>query len=233
MISPLAAQEEADIITIAAAEIRALNVHRITDVLNQVPGLKASSSSIAIRGSTKVLVLLDGRPINDPTSSHGGVKFDLVSLENIEKIEIYRGKGGVKYGDNASGGVILIYSRRIDSLNGNLKIYAGNFATRSVSGNCQSRKQNFGLALSAGYYDTDGYKDNNAKQNYRGGLRFSYAPTSERDFSLSLDYLNDERELSGRVSYPTSFAEKESTMFSSSLTANLNKVTIETFYNQA
>ncbi|HDM77613.1 MAG TPA: hypothetical protein ENG51_14250 [Deltaproteobacteria bacterium] len=69
-----------------------MNVRKISDVLNQVPGVKAGDTFVSIRGSYKVKVLLDGRPINDPTSSHGSVKFDLVSPENVEKIEIYRGK---------------------------------------------------------------------------------------------------------------------------------------------
>ncbi len=68
-----------------------------------MPGVKAGSTSVTIRGSSKVRVLLDGRPINDPTSSHGGIKFDMVFLENVERVEIHRGKGGVKYGNDASG----------------------------------------------------------------------------------------------------------------------------------
>ncbi len=55
--------------------------------------------------------ILNGRSINDPTSSHGFVKFDLVSLENMERIEICRGKGAMKYGDGASGGFIFLITR--------------------------------------------------------------------------------------------------------------------------
>jgi len=85
-----------------------MNVRKIADVLNQVPGIKAGDTSVAIRGSYKVKVMLDGRSINDPTSSHGSVKFDLISIETVEKNEIHKGKGALKYGDDASGGVILI-----------------------------------------------------------------------------------------------------------------------------
>ena len=54
------------------------------------------------------------------------MKWDLVSLENVERIEILRGKGGLEYGDDASAGVILISTRKIGSLSGNVKIYGGN-----------------------------------------------------------------------------------------------------------
>jgi len=227
----LQAQEASDVIVISAADIKAMNVHQITDVLNQIPGLNAGATSVSIRGSNKVLVLLDGRPINDPTSSHGGIKFDLVFLENIERIEIYRGKGGVKYGDNASGGVILIYSRKIDTFNGNCKTYAGNYGTFSIRSNCQARTENLGYTVSAGYDETDGYQTNNDKEKTRAGARVSYSPTTDNNFDLALDYVVDKRGLAGRISYPTPFARKKNEMSSTSLTAELKRVTIETFYN--
>ncbi len=229
----LLAREMNDVIIISAAEIRAMNVHQITDVLNQIPGLNAGTTSVSIRGSNKVLVLLDGRPINDPTSSHGGIKFDMVFLENVEKIEIYRGKGGVKYGDNASGGVILIYSRKIDTLNGNCKAYAGNYGTYSIRSNCQTRTEDLGFTVSAGYDETDGYQTNNDKEKFRTGARASYSPTTNNNFDLALDYVIDKRGLAGRISYPTPFARKKNEMSSASLTADLKKFTLETFYNWA
>ncbi|HDL98583.1 MAG TPA: TonB-dependent receptor, partial [Desulfobacteraceae bacterium] len=50
-------------VVITGDEIKEMNVHKIADVLNQVPGIKAGESSVSIRGSYKVKVLLDGRPI--------------------------------------------------------------------------------------------------------------------------------------------------------------------------
>ncbi|RLB87667.1 MAG: TonB-dependent receptor, partial [Deltaproteobacteria bacterium] len=67
---PVFALEHTDSIVITANEIKKMNVRKISDVLNQVPGLKAGDTSVSIRGSYKVKVMLDGRPINDPTSSH-------------------------------------------------------------------------------------------------------------------------------------------------------------------
>jgi iron complex outermembrane receptor protein len=106
---------------------------KIADVLNNVPGVKAGDASVGIHGSYKVKVFVDGRPINDPTSSHGGVNWDLVSPDDVERIEILRGKGGLTYGQDASGGVILITTRQVRHLTGNIKAYGGNHNTQNVS----------------------------------------------------------------------------------------------------
>ncbi|MBW2709355.1 MAG: TonB-dependent receptor [Deltaproteobacteria bacterium] len=210
-----------------------MNVRKIADVLNQLPGLKAGDSSVSIQGSYKVKVLLDGRPINDPTSSHGSVKFDLVSIDNIEKIEIYKGKGALKYGDDASGGVVLITTRKIDKFQGNIKFYWGNYETSSYSANCRARKQAFGIGLSAGYDYSDGYQVNGDRKKRRAGCKLEYMPENGLKMAVSADCLKDERGLSGRSEYSTPHSRKESEMASYALTVKVKGVDIETFYNDA
>lgn len=75
-----------DTLTLTAQEIEKLQAHTMADILNTVPGLSAGSSSVSIHGNYKVKVFLDGRPLNDPTSSHGGIRWDLVSPEEITNI---------------------------------------------------------------------------------------------------------------------------------------------------
>ena len=229
----LFASEETDVIVITGEEIKKMNVRKIADVLNQVPGIKAGDTSASIRGSYKVKVLLDGRPINDPTSSHGFVKFDLVVLENIERIEIHRGKGALKYGDDASGGVILITTQKIDKFQGNIKSYWGNFDTSSHNANCRTGKGDFGLGVSMGYEHTDGYQINGDKKKRRAAARFEYMPDRGPELVFSADYLKDERGLSGRPEYPTPNSRKESEMFSCGLSAEIKEIISETFFNDA
>jgi iron complex outermembrane receptor protein len=227
------AREKIDAIVITREEIKQMNVHKISDVLNQVPGIKSGESFVSIRGSYKVKVLLDGRPINDPTSSHNSVKFDLVDVENVEKIEIHRGKGALEYGDDASGGVILITSRKIDALSGNAKMYWGNYDVSHYSANCRARKGDFGIGSSAGYDYTKGYQVNGDREKRQAGGRLEYVPDKGLSLALSADYLKDERGLSGRPEYPTPHSRKESEMFSYAFTARAKGVTSETFFNDA
>lgn len=69
--------DEGDTIVLTAEEIAAMKALKIGDILNNVPGVKAGDSSVSIHGSSKVKVFVDGRPINDPTSSHGGVNWQI------------------------------------------------------------------------------------------------------------------------------------------------------------
>ncbi|MBW2097626.1 MAG: TonB-dependent receptor plug domain-containing protein [Deltaproteobacteria bacterium] len=227
------AQEKTDAIVITADEIKRMNVQKISDVLNQVPGIKAGDSFVSIRGSYKVKVLLDGRPINDPTSSHGLVKFDLVPPENVERIEIYRGKGALKYGDDASGGVILILTRKIDIFNGNMKSYWGNLDTYSHRANCRANRGAFGMSASAGYDYTGGYQVNGDRKKRRAGGKIEYRPDKDLNLALSIDYLKDERGLSGRLEYPTLHSRKEGEMFSYALSMGVKGIVSETFLNDA
>ncbi len=227
------AQEKTDAIVITADEIKRMNVQKISDVLNQVPGIKAGDSFVSIRGSYKVKVLLDGRPINDPTSGHGLVKFDLVSPENVERIEIYRGKGALKYGDDASGGVILILTRKINIFNGNIKSYRGNLDTYSHRANCRANKGAFGMSVSAGYDYTGGYQVNGDRKKRQAGGKIEYRPDKDLNLTLSIDYLKDERGLSGRLEYPTPHSRKKGEMFSYALSMGVKGIVSEAFFNNA
>ncbi len=222
-----------DTIIITEAQIRQMNVRRITDVLNQVPGVNAGEKSVSIRGSYKVKVLLDGRPINDPTSSHGFVKFDLVSLENVERIEIYRGKGALRYGDDASGGVILIFTKKSKRFNGNIKTYFGEFDTSHYSADLRAGRGSFGMGLSLGYEYTDGYQVNGDKEKKRAGIKLEYMPKGKSELVFSMDYLKDDRGLSGRPEYPTPYARKQSEMYSFAIRAKAFGFNTETFLNDA
>lgn len=229
---PVSVFAAADVIVITADEIKRMNVQKISGVLNQVSGIKAGESFVSIWGSYKVKVLLDGRPINDPSSSHNAVKFDLVSLENIEKIEVLRGEGALKYGDDASAGVILITTKRIGAFRGNVKSYRGNFGTSSYSANCRAIKGSFGVSASLGYDSTDGYKVNNDRKKKRAGGKIEYLPDEKLSVAFSADYLKDKMGLSGRPEYPTSHSRKESDMLSCALSVKAKGIKSKTFYNE-
>jgi len=229
----VSAKERTGAIIITAKQIKEMNVHKICDVLNHVPGVNAGDSFVSIRGSYKVKVLLDGRPINDPASGHGLVKFDLVSLENVEKIEIYRGKGALKYGDDASGGVILITTKKSRAFHGNIKSYWGNYDTSHYSANCRLGKGAFGVGTSVGYEYTGGYQVNGDQKKKRAAGKLEYVPDNGSGLTFSVDYLKDERGLSGRPEYPTPHSRKQSEMYSYALSAKVMGIDSKTFFNDA
>lgn len=225
------AAQNADTIVIGAEEIRAMQALKIADVLNNVPGVKAGDTSVGIHGSYKVKVFVDGRPINDPTSNHGGVHWDMVSPDDVVRIEILRGKGGLTYGQDAGGGVILITTRQVRKLTGSIKAYAGNHSTRNTHGTVSTTAGKLTVGLNGGYETTDGYKINNDKERYKAGLKLSYKAADEKHIVLCADHLQDERGLSGVPERPTPDARKDTRNTAYSLQADLRRFQSKTHYN--
>ncbi len=221
-----------DTIIITAEEIATMQAHKMADVLNHVPGVSAGNTSVSIHGISKVKVFVDGRPINDPTSSHGSIKWDMVSPEQVERIEILRGKGSLRYGQDASGGVILITTKRTQNLTGNVKTYAGNHGTGYGNANVQMTKGSWAAGLTGGYETSDGYKVNNDKERWKAGANLTYTLDEGKSATFSADYLEDERGLTGVPSNPTPHSRKKAENTSLSLRATWLPVTSTTFYNK-
>jgi iron complex outermembrane receptor protein len=222
---------EGDNIVITAKEIREMQVLKLSDVLNDVPGLKAGDSSVSIHGSYKVKVFVDGRPINDPTSSYSAVNWDLISPEDVKRIEILRGKGGLTYGQDAGGGVILITTKDKQQISGNIKAYAGNYDTQDLSASVRTVIGEMSMALSGGFEATDGYKVNNDQEGYQGSLDLNYKLGEDKALGFSIDYLDDERGLSGYPDYPTPHSRKETHNTAYALQADLFGINSKTYYN--
>ena len=128
-----------DVKVITRDEIEKRNYKDINDALRRIPGVdfissgyrgneygfSSSFNGIAINGDTRVIVLIDGRRIDNATSeltgsnSYGSnprttnVNFDnITNIENIERIEVIKGPGASIYGSDAVGGVINIITRK-------------------------------------------------------------------------------------------------------------------------
>ncbi len=160
-------QEEDGAIILTAEEIKALKANKMADLLNHVPGVSAGDTSVSIHGSSKVRVLVDGRPINDPTSSYGAINWSMVDPDQVERIEILRGKGGVRYGQDAGGGVILVTTRAISAVSGSIKTYGGNQDTGYAGANVQARRGQWGAEAGGEVETTQGYTINGDSLRHR------------------------------------------------------------------
>lgn len=224
----VAAGDVGDAVILSAQDIAAFQAQKMPDVLNHIPGVSASSSSVSIHGSYKVKVFVDGRPINDPSSSYGALEWDLVNPDDVERIEVHRGNGAVKYGQDASGGVILVTTSRSRTLTGNLKAYGGNQQIRYGNAALQGESGRFSTGASASYETTNGYAINNDKQRRRVGAKAGYVAADGKSVLLSADYLDDERGLAGYPDAPTPFARKASDMMSAAVQVNYGAMTSAT-----
>jgi vitamin B12 transporter len=91
----------------------------VLDAIRTVPGVAVVQSgspgkvtSVFLRGagSSQVLVLMDGVPINNPY--FGGVDFENLTTDNVERIEVLKGPQSPLYGSDSIGGVIQIITRK-------------------------------------------------------------------------------------------------------------------------
>jgi outer membrane receptor for ferrienterochelin and colicin len=108
---------------IPAQELSALAYPTIAEAVRGVRGLYVwddrSYASVGFRGlgrqgsyGNRVLVLLDGHPLNDNWIGSSYVGYDArTDLADVQRIEVVRGPGSVLYGTNAFSGVINLVTR--------------------------------------------------------------------------------------------------------------------------
>jgi vitamin B12 transporter len=108
-----------EIWVLTAADLQRLGAASVADALRFVPGVtvkdtgpSGSLQTVALRGTTseQTLVLVDGRPINDPDT--GAVDFSSLPVNGISRIEVVAGGASTLYGSSAIGGVINIITAR-------------------------------------------------------------------------------------------------------------------------
>ena len=106
-----------DIIVITKKDIQENGYTSISEALTRQTGINVGltgEGSIDIRGQgdqyadSNIQVLVDGVPITTLVNHPIHTNYDVVPIENIEKIEIIPGGGSVLYGSGTVGGVINI-----------------------------------------------------------------------------------------------------------------------------
>jgi len=176
----------------------------LTEVLNTQAGIIVNGSSnvlgtnqdVYLRGATagKTLVLLDGVPVYDASGISGAYDLNLITVDQVERIEILKGSQSTLYGSDAIAGVINIISKKggAKKINATANLAAGSYDTfrgsvglngtvKSTSYNVQYSKL-YGKGFSSaqdqtgtGNFDKDGMDENvfRANINQKIGDKFS------------------------------------------------------------
>lgn len=105
---------------ITAEDIEELGFDFAVDAVASAPGVTINQNgaygglaNVRIRGAQtgQTLVLIDGVPVNDPSSTSGAVNFSRIDTENIERIEVLKGPQSTLWGTDAIGGVVSITTK--------------------------------------------------------------------------------------------------------------------------
>lgn len=163
-------------------DIKQSHKHTVGELLGRQPGLfipdqptLGNNQSLSIRGSSSqhVLVLLNGVPMNSP--SLGTADLSQFPLDNVERIEIYRGTASSVHGAQAIGGIVNIITIRPEgTTKAHVDILSGSFNTQTYRFNFSAKPGNFDYALSGGRAFSSGWRKNNDSANNTVSVQLGY-----------------------------------------------------------
>lgn len=163
--TPIPVRESGNSISILSrAEIEARGYPFVADLLRGLPGLSVSRSGpagsqtqIRVRGAeaNHVLVRIDGVDVSDVFGADE-VPFELLTSEDIERIEFVRGPQSGLWGSDAIAGVIDIVTRSDDARGGSARIETGSFGTTRSGGRFGTGSERLRFEAAFSQLDTDG-----------------------------------------------------------------------------
>lgn len=208
----------ATVTVINRKEIEESGAIKLGDILRTAPGVQitqygslGSTISIAVRGanSTQVLVLVDGRPINAPST--GMADLSWLPADRIERIEIMRTPAASLYGANAVGGVIQIFTRepsKNKAFNWNAAV--GGFGVRTGSLEIEQPASFGAFRIGANVTSSRGARGNSRHHAADGDARFDFNLSGNRKLSLKMASHHDRMGLPGPMP-PVDSAARTST----------------------
>lgn len=178
----------------------------IAQLLNEQAGLTingalntlGSNQTVYMRGASsgRTLILLDGIPVNDPTLINNEFDLNLISMNNVERIEVCRGAQSTLYGSDAVAGVVNIITMKNDVTKpfnlkatlsgGNYSTFRGNVQVYGKQGKLNYTTR-YGKLTSKGFsaaYDSTGTKgfDNDKYNSDVASAGLQYAATEKLSF---------------------------------------------------
>lgn len=166
---------------ITAREIDAMGARTLDEVLETVPGLHVSKSTVrnssiySIRGihtdqNPQVLLLVNGLPFNDIITGSRPPLFRL-PVENIARIEVIRGPGSAVFGADAFAGVINVITKDGSDIDGNVfGLRGGSFDTREGWVQIGREFKGWDTAFSLEYGTTEGDRDRIIETDFQSNL---------------------------------------------------------------
>src|SRR5256885_6886702 len=117
--SQLLDQAVTSVAVVSDTELARRAVSTVDEAVDKAPGVQFLNGQVNIRGSTgyvqglgsRVLLLVDGVPANQ--GDRGGINWDVVPLDRVERVEVVKGAGSSLYGSAALGGVVNLITREI------------------------------------------------------------------------------------------------------------------------
>lgn len=196
-------------------DLREYAAQTLDQVLRYVSGVELKGGEVGVRASTgyskgagsRVLLLVDGAPAI--TGDTGGINWDALPAEEIERVEVVKGAGSALYGSNAMAGVIQVFTRRPSRTPRTwLRLTAGcydrpyypqwrwsskvrDFYTATVGHS--RRLGSLGVLFSASRQASDGYRQNGDYLRHRLMGKVEVEPLSGASADLTVHWAEEDR----------------------------------------
>ena len=217
-VEPIPTKEATSSYTIITSEeIEAHQYKTVTEVLQRVPGIhpvqqggQGTLTYSFTRGgnSNHTLVLVNGQPVNDPSSPGNAFNFADMTTENIDRIEVVRGPQSALYGSQAMGGIVNIITKKgTASPASTLRFEAGTHGRFNTSGTTGgsfggtsyfatlSRQKTDGHDITPAQYRFGIPEEKDGYENITGSLRLDQEFNANLSGSLFAQYMDAEADL--------------------------------------
>lgn len=211
--SPLPADRVPAAVDVVPGEaLRATGAVTLQDALRRLPGVTTSDQQgnsfqmdLSLRGfqGTSVTgvpqgisVFVDGVRVNEPTVEE--INFDLLPLDDIDRIELIRGPGAI-FGRNTLGGVLNIVTRRGAEIREIVpEADWGSFGRQKYRLRVGGTEGPFDYYVSGTYFTEDGWRDATASRLGKLFARFGFR-LGGTDLSLSYQRAQNRIEQAGSL----------------------------------
>lgn len=237
-----------NVTVITRDDIEQASSNQLADLLAREAGVMLRSfyghdkkAGVDIRGmgdtfAGNTIVMVDGVKLNPPDLS--GPDLSVISLDQVERIEIIRGSGAVVHGDGAVAGVVNIITKEGDhSPRGQVFASYGSYDASDSRVSYGGKVDRYGFNIHADYFDSDGYRSNGymRKKGIAGKARLDVVESAE--LALSAAHHEDQYGLPGSVAReavdsrsrrretdnPNDYGETTDTRYIATMTARLGR----------
>jgi iron complex outermembrane receptor protein len=175
-------------------------VNTVDEAVDRAPGVQFVDGQVNIRGSTgysrglgsRVLLLVDGVPANQ--GDRGGISWDLLPVDEIERVEVVKGAGSALYGSAALGGVVNLITRDLPmDLHWRVRAMGGAYADpphevwrfrdrtgllRGIDVSASYGSERIRGRVAAGGRRLDGYREQDVADHFHAASRGQWRSTS-------------------------------------------------------
>lgn len=201
----------ANVTVITSEDIEEKGYQTVSQAISTQVGIQVANTgglgqaaSFFVRGmdSGKVLVLIDGMRLNDPSTTNGTALLDSLTTANIAQIEIIKGGSSSIWGSNASAGVINIITKEPrDGVHGSLALSYGSYNTKGIDADLTYKDEKITAQVLVSYLKTDGFSalapreaEEDAYENKNGNIKLGYALNENNHIMLSYNKIKTKTE---------------------------------------